>query len=171
MIAFLKVRRTKLSATDVILKHYDRVLSADAWHGDPVWQILGDISATAAATRYVPGGHTIWEIVAHMTFWESVVTKRLSGDRAGLVEELNFPPMPAVTEDNWRKTLEAFRDSNNAFRKALQQLDPSKLEQLSAAGKRTYYEEAHGIIEHHVYHAGQIALLKKAQQNTAHEAA
>ncbi len=160
-----------MSATDVILKHYDRVLSGDAWHGDPIWQILEGIPAQNAATRPPSGGHTIWEIVAHMSFWEGVVTKRVRGERAGLVEEMNFPAMPAITEENWRRTLDDFQTSNAAFREALQQLDPAKLEQPSAAGKRTYYEEAHGIIEHHVYHAGQIALLKKAQQNTAHEAA
>jgi uncharacterized damage-inducible protein DinB len=160
-----------MSATNVILRHYDRVLGEDAWHGDPIWQILEGIPAPIAATRPLPGGHTIWEIVAHMTFWERVVTKRLHGERAGLVDELNFPAMPSTTEDNWQKALDEFRASNAAFREALQHLDPAKLGQLSAAGKRTYYEEAHGIIEHHVYHAGQIALLKKAQQNTAHEAA
>lgn len=160
-----------MSATDAILKHYDRVMDGDAWHGDPVWRILKDVPATAAARRPFSGGHSIWEIVDHMTFWEGVVTKRLHGERAGLVEELNFPRTPAVTEDNWRKALDAFRDSNAAFRDALRQLEPSKLEQLSAAGKRTYYEEAHGIIEHHVYHAGQIALLKKSQENAAHEGA
>jgi hypothetical protein len=36
------------------------------------------------------------------------------------------------------------------------------LDELSAAGKRSFYAEAHGLIEHHVYHAGQIALLAKA---------
>lgn len=152
-----------MAATDVILRHCDRVLTGDAWHGDAVWQILDAIPAATAGARPVSGGHTIWEIVAHMTFWEGVVTKRLHGERAGLVEELNFPEMPAITQANWRKTLDEFRASNDAFREALRQLDPAKLEQLSAAGKRTYYEEAHGIIEHHVYHAGQIALLKKAQ--------
>jgi uncharacterized damage-inducible protein DinB len=151
-----------MSSIDVILKHYDQVLGGDAWHGDPVWQILEGIPAHAAATRRLPEGHTIWEIVAHMTFWEGVVTKRLHGERAGLVEELNFPAMPAVTEENWAKALGDFRASNTAFRDALRQLDPAKLGQLTTAGKRTCYEEAHGIIEHHVYHAGQIALLKKA---------
>ncbi len=160
-----------MSATDAILKQYDRVLSADAWHGDPIWQILDGIPAQTAATHPVPNGHSIWEIVAHMTFWEGVVTNRLHGERAGLVDELNFPAVPAVTEENWRKTLDDFRGSNAAFREALRKLDPTKLDQLSAAGKRTFYEEAHGIIEHHVYHAGQIAVLKKAQQNAAHEAA
>jgi len=97
----------------------------------------------------------------HMTFWENVAAQRLTGLRAGLVEELNFPAMPAATEENWRKTLQQFHASNRSFRQALAKLDPAKLDQLTAAGKRTFYGEAHGILEHHVYHLGQIVLLKK----------
>jgi uncharacterized damage-inducible protein DinB len=150
-----------MSDVERILKHYDGVLNGNAWHGDPVWQILDDISAQQAAARPLPSAHTIWEIVMHMIFWEGVVTQRLAGKRAGLAEELNFPAMPAVTEENWRQTLDDFRVSNQSLRDALAKLDPAKLNELTAAGKRTYYGEAHGIIEHHVYHLGQIALLKK----------
>jgi uncharacterized damage-inducible protein DinB len=145
-----------------ILNHYDGVLNGDPWHGDPIWKILGTIPARTAAARPLQGAHTIWELVNHMTFWEGVVTKRLAGLRAGLVEELNFPLTPSATEENWKKTLDEFRASNRAFREALAKLDSAKLEQLTAAAKRTYYDEAHGIIEHHVYHLGQIAMLKKA---------
>ena len=145
-----------------IMNHYDGVLNGDPWHGDPLWKILQGIPAQTAAARPLPYTHTIWELVSHMTFWEGVVTKRLAGLRAGLVEEMNFPPTPAATEENWQKTLDDFRASNRAFREALAKLDPAKLEQLTVAGKRTYYDEAHGIIEHHVYHLGQIAMLKKA---------
>ena len=98
----------------------------------------------------------------HMVFWEGVAAKRLAGERAGLVLELNFPATPEVTEENWSKTLEDFRASNRALRGALAKLEPARLNQLTAAGKRTYYDEAQGILEHHVYHLGQIALLKKA---------
>jgi uncharacterized damage-inducible protein DinB len=150
-----------------ILNHYDGVLNGDAWHGDAIWKILEAIPAQTAAARPLSETHTIWELVSHMTFWEGVVTKRLAGLRAGLVEELNFPPMPVATEENWQKTLNEFRASNHAFREALAKLDPAKLEQFTAAGKRTYYDEAHGIIEHHVYHLGQIAILKKALDSTA----
>jgi uncharacterized damage-inducible protein DinB len=151
-----------MTEIDRILKHYDGVLSGDAWHGDSVWDVLGDIPAAIAAARPLNSAHSIWEIVAHMTFWEGVVIQRFHGQRAGLVEELNFPPTPAPTEENWRKTLDEFRNSNRLFRDALAGLDPAKLNQLTAAGKRTYYGEAHGIMEHHVYHLGQIALLKKS---------
>jgi len=144
-----------------ILKHYDDVLNGEPWHGDPIWQILDGVSAEAAAARPPFEAHSIWEIVMHMTFWEGVGTKRLQGERAGLVEELNFPSVPAPTEENWKRTLEEFRASNGAFRDAIGKLDPARLDDLTTAGKRSYYGEAHGVIEHNVYHAGQVALLSK----------
>ncbi len=151
-----------MSEIDRILAHYDQVMQGSAWHGDPVWQVLDGVPVEDAAARPLPDAHTIWEIVMHMIFWEDVVNERLAGRRAGLVEEKNFPPMPQATEENWRETLDQLRTSNRAFRDALAKLEPAKLGELSAAGKRTYYDEAHGIIEHHVYHLGQIALLRKA---------
>ncbi len=105
--------------------------------------------------------HTIWEIVMHMTFWEDVATRRLRGERAGLDEALNFPAMPSITEADWQKTLRRFRASNEEFGKALSNLNSANLDGMSAAGKRSFYDEAHGLIQHNVYHAGQIALLKK----------
>jgi hypothetical protein len=153
-----------MSEVDRILVHYDEVLRGAAWHGDSMWQILEGISAETAAAHAVPEAHTIWEIVMHMIFWEEVATERLAGRRAGLVEERNFPPMPEHTDEAWSKTLDQLRASNRGFREALSQLDAAKLDALSAAGKRTFYDEAHGLIEHHIYHLGQIVLLKKAGQ-------
>lgn len=152
-----------MSATQRILDHYDEMLSGDPWHGYAVWPVLDNISAQEAAARPAPATHTIWEIVMHMTFWENVAVQRLAGLRAGLVEELNFPPMPAATEENWRKTLDQLHAADRNFREALAKLDAKKLDELTAAGKRSFYGEAHDLIEHHVYHLGQIALLKKMQ--------
>ena len=149
---------------DRILAHYDEVLRGPSWHGDPMWQILEGISAETAAARPLPDAHTIWEIVMHMIFWEEVATERLMGRRAGLIEERNFPATPDITEDNWNRALDQLRASNTKFREALSKLEPAKLDALSAAGKRTFYEEAHGLIEHHIYHLGQIALLSKGSR-------
>jgi uncharacterized damage-inducible protein DinB len=146
-----------------ILDQYDRAMNGSAWHGDPVWQILDGISAERAAARPIANAHSIWELVGHMAYWEGVAGKRLAGLRAGLEEEGNFPPAPLdATAADWQKTLDRFHASNKAFREALEKLDSTRLDDLSAAGKRSFYEEAHGLIEHNVYHAGQVALLAKA---------
>jgi uncharacterized damage-inducible protein DinB len=152
-----------MSDVERILAHYDGVLNGDAWHGDAVWRTLDSISVEQASARPIAGVHTIWELVMHMIFWEEVAAKRLAGQRAGLVEELNFPAMPPATEENWRETLDELRLSNGKFRDALAKLQPARLNEMTAAGKRTYYGEAHGVMEHHVYHLGQIAMLRKAQ--------
>ncbi len=145
-----------------ILDQYERVMHGAAWHGDAIWQIIEGISAERAALRPIANAHSIWEIVGHMAFWEAVAAKRLGGLRAGLEEEGNFPAAPEATEANWQKTLDRFRASNKAFREALQKLDAARLDELSAAGKRSFYDEAHGLIQHNVYHAGQIAVLARS---------
>jgi uncharacterized damage-inducible protein DinB len=150
-----------MSETERLLEQYDRVMHSDAWHGDAIWQILDSFSAECAAARPVADAHSIWEILMHMTLWEGVASRRLAGERAGLDETLNFPAPPDPTNANWQKTREQFRASNQELRKALAKLDPARLDTLSAAGRRTFYDEAHGAIQHNIYHAGQIALLKK----------
>ncbi len=149
-----------------ILEQYERVMNGAAWHGDAIWQILGSISADRAASRPIANVHSVWEIVGHMAFWEEIAAKRLGGLRAGLEDGSNFPAASDATEANWQKALDAFRASNRAFREALQKLDPVHLDKLSATGKRSFYNEAHGLIEHNVYHAGQIALLVKAMKQS-----
>lgn len=150
-----------MTETQRLLQQYDTVLHGDAWHGDAIWKILDGVPAEAAAHRPLANTHTIWELVMHMTFWEGVGAKRLAGERAGLEEALNFPAMPAISEANWRQTLTRFRALNQEFSNALARLDGARMDELTAAGKRTFYDEAHGVIQHNVYHAGQIALLKK----------
>jgi uncharacterized damage-inducible protein DinB len=155
-----------VTETQRILEHYDRTMHGDAWHSHPVWQVLDGISVERAASRPLANAHSIWEVVGHMAFWEDVAARRLGGLRAGLEEDRNFPAAPQASEAHWQKTLDQFRASNQAFRQALQKLNPARLNELSAAGKRSFYEEAHGLIEHSVYHAGQIALLAKAMNQS-----
>ena len=76
-------------------------------------------------------------------------------------EERNFPKIPEPTEANWRALLERFRESNRRYRDALQHLDPARLDSITPGGKKTFYVDAQGVIQHHIYHAGQIAMLKR----------
>ena len=146
-----------------ILDQYDRVMNGAAWHGDPVWKLLAGISAKTAARRVSGNTHSIWQLVMHMTYWESVGYRRMMNLPTAQDGSRNFPVVAAATTANWRKTLKEFRTSNGAFRKALSQFDSALLDAKMARDKRkSAYVEAHGVIQHHVYHAGQIALLKKA---------
>jgi len=149
-----------MTEVERILDQYDRAMQGDAWHGDPVWNILDGISAEAAASRVAANTHTIWELVSHMKYWETEVSRRINGLPARPAEELNFPAMPVATEENWNSALNEFRRSNSDFRQALSKLDPERLDQTPPGRDKTIYVDLHGVIQHHVYHAGQIVFLR-----------
>ena len=144
-----------------ILDQYDRAMNGDAWHGDPVWKILEDLTPEEAAMYARANAHNIWELVAHMTFWETEVYRRLKHLPARSPAKLNFPATPEVTAENWNKTLRDFRQSNDDFRSAVAELDDAKLDHALPGRDKSEYVEVHGVIQHNLYHAGQIALLRK----------
>jgi len=154
-----------MSDVERILDQHDRALHGGAWHGDSVWEILREITPEQAFARPVAAGHTIWELVAHMTFWETEVLRRIRQLPPQSEEELNFPKMPAATQENWEQALDGLRKSNAEFSKCLTELHDSRLDEPLSAPDKSIYAEAHGVIQHHLYHAGQIALLKKALGN------
>jgi len=144
-----------------IVDQYDRAMTGDAWHGDNVWKILGEVSPEQAFAKPLSGAHTIWELLAHMTFWETVVCRRLRKLPVQIEESLNFPAMPPANSTNWTRQLDVFRKSNSEFREALSQLDDSRLDQPLSKPTKSVYVEVHGVIQHNLYHAGQIAMLRK----------
>ncbi len=144
-----------------IMALYDRVMQGDAWHGDSVWTTLEGLSATSAAKRIHAGSHTIWELVLHMTFWETEVVRRTQHLAPRSVELLNFPAVDDASQGNWERALDDFRKSNEGFRRVLKDVRPEQLDQPLPARDKPLYVELHGVIQHHLYHAGQIALLRK----------
>lgn len=144
-----------------ILDQYDRAMSGDAWHGDPVWTILDGITAQQAATRPDRNVHNIWELVSHITFWETEVYRRLKHLPPRSPDKLNFLATPEPTAESWNGALEELRQSNRDFRAAVAELDDSQLDQPLPGREKTAYVEVHGVIQHNLYHAGQIALLRK----------
>lgn len=149
-----------------ILDQHRRALHGPAWHGDSVWQILEGVTPEQAQLRPLSKTHTIWELVAHMTFWETEVRHRLEKLEPQSEAEFNFPKMPEPTAENWARVLDAFRESNREFRHVVEKLDDSQLENPLSSPQNTIYVELHGVVQHHLYHAGQIALLRKNSSQT-----
>jgi len=48
------------------------------------------------------------------------------------------------------------------LRETIAKLDDEKLKEKAAGQEYSIYFMLHGVIQHDLYHAGQIALLKKA---------
>ncbi len=144
------------------LKHLIKMLQhtyeKNAWHGPAVKEVLENVTSVDAQKR-LPNCHSILELVAHMTAWRTFVAKKLQGNTDYKVtDEMNF-----TTPTDWEKVLEELDASQARLLEALKSFDSSKLYEAVPHGSYNYnfYTLLNGIIHHDLYHAGQIALLKK----------
>jgi uncharacterized damage-inducible protein DinB len=133
-----------------------------AWHGPGVLETLDGVSARQAAARPIPGVHSIWELVLHIAAWESACRRRLTGDRAELSTEEDWPPVNDKSEAAWAMTKAALIEGHHKLRESIAFLDESRLDEPILENMPSVYVTIHGVIQHDLYHAGQIAILKKA---------
>jgi uncharacterized damage-inducible protein DinB len=134
-----------------------RVHEGGAWHGSSLREALEGVDAAKAAARPIPGAHSIWELALHVSGWTDVARRRLSGEKISEPEEGDFPAIEDTSDEAWRAALALLDERVVRLRAAISEVDDAAL-----AGDSSLYEALHGIVDHHVYHTGQIAALKKA---------
>lgn len=150
---------------DRILDQIDRAFSGDAWHGPSLMGLLDGISAEDASKHAVHGAHSIWELVHHMGAWNSIVQHRLQGETVDVTTERDWPPVWEVSESAWKRAIENLSESHARLRSVVAGLQDEQLDlmDVKTSGPNTSrYVVLHGMIQHNLYHAGQIAVLKKA---------
>ena len=156
-----------MSEIDRILDQMDRAFSGDAWHGPPLKSLLDGLLAEDASKHPLEGAHSIWEIVQHITAWNTIVRRELTGEALSITTQQDWPPVWEVSEAAWRRTVESLVEAHSRLRAAVRELRDEQLDEKPI--KRTdnsRYVMLHGIVQHDLYHAGQIAVLKKALGGT-----
>ncbi len=134
-----------------------------AWHVPAVLEVLAGLSAALAAARPIAGAQSIWELTQHLGGTYRLVLRRLDGDPRNLAAEEDWPPLPAPTEEQWRATIDALRAFNASLRQRVREKATLDLDApLVADPTHSAFTQLVGITQHDLYHAGQIALLKRA---------
>jgi len=145
-----------------LLSQLRRAYEGEAWHGPALTHILAGVTAAQAARRPIASSHTIWEIVLHISAWESGVISRLEGRYTAEPDEGDWPEVADTGDAAWQATLAKLDRTHHKLREAVSRFDEDRLHERLAEGKESAFFAINGVIQHTLYHAGQIVLLKKA---------
>ena len=145
-----------------IIDQMDRAFSGDAWHGPSLMSLLDGLSADDASKHSVPSAHSVWELVLHSAAWKTIAQHRLAGETVEVTTERDWPPVWEVTDVAWKRSIETLSESHKRLRKVAEELKEDQLEENAGGSDYSRYVLLHGVIQHDLYHAGQIAILKKA---------
>ncbi|HJW18460.1 MAG TPA: DinB family protein [Flavisolibacter sp.] len=146
-----------------ILSQLQESFNGDPWFGRNAHSLLEEVTQDVAMIK--PGGqHSITELVWHMVNWREFVISRFEKDET---KNLHY-----FEANDWRQLDQA---DSSLFKKGMQQLQYTQ-EQLiiilqsldddfldTNVAERTYNFRTllNGIVQHDIYHLGQVAYLVK----------
>lgn len=161
----MSTKNAAISEAARIADQLRRAFDGNAWHGPAVLELLDDVDAATAAARPIANAHSIWELLLHIAVWDQAALVRLAGEKCQPTGRDNFPLVPAKpTQAAWRKAVAAAKKTHKKLVKTVSTLAESRLRDRVPGKRYNFCHMLHGIAQHELYHAGQIAILKKAAQ-------
>ncbi|BFM41864.1 DinB family protein [Flavobacterium sp. CFS9] len=150
-----------MSESKRISNLYQSIYDGDPWLEVNLTKTLENVTAAQAYRKINPNLNTIWEITNHLIQWRRNILNRMQGEAVVTPDHNYFVPVLDPSEAAWEQSLQSLAKSQEAWNTFFQDFDDADLTKIYVNNGHTYYEHLHGIIQHDVYHLGQIVILKK----------
>jgi hypothetical protein len=151
------------SSIEQLLALLDESFDHAAWHGPTLRGSLRGVTELEAAWRPAPRHHNIWELTVHATYWAYAVHRGITrSERGGYGEKgSNWFVRPAPGHA-WPRDVRRLVEQHRQLRASIATLSRRDLRRVVRG--RPLAHVIRGIAAHNLYHAGQIQLLKRLQE-------
>ncbi len=129
----------------------DSIYRGEPWFGESIQMKLKDVTEPHAFQQPKPGRHSVAEILTHMQYWRTIFLNRIKGDKS-VTSGPDWPDVYTLKQAGWKDIRVSFEAAHEALIQALRSCDSSD-ESLVA--------DLHGLVEHDIYHLGQIGIVKR----------
>ena len=136
--------------------------AGEPWFGRNIQAILKEINEEIASQK-LNGQHSILELLYHMINWRLFTINRLEKSTATVksFEKNDWQVLDHQDKSLWQKGIDQLNDTQQRL---LNLINTMKDEDLQSPVHERDYENRTliiGIIQHDIYHLGQIAYIKK----------
>jgi uncharacterized damage-inducible protein DinB len=146
-----------------IIQSLEETTNGHPWFGRSVYAILEEVDPTTVYIHPGNNGHSLIELLYHMITWVEFTCDGLKGEKGKGVdffEELDWRNIDPI-EHTWEKGLQQFKQANKDLISVLNTTDDAALEQIVRGRKYTVRYMLNGLVQHNIYHLGQVAYVKK----------
>ena len=155
-----------MTTSEKLQQELEKVLSGRPWYGTGIYDTIAKVSFEAAYEKPPGSVHNIAEIVLHLVAWTEEVMDRMNGMTAGVPTSGDWPETGKPEEQKWQNYVDDLKLVNVNLIRIIQDFPDEQWDEPidDQRGDRpvvTYDALINGLIQHHIYHAGQIALLNR----------
>ena len=155
-----------MTISEQLSQDLEKILYGDPWYGSSVYSIIDQVSFEAAFEKPPGSVHNIAGIVLHIISWTEEVMDRMNGMTAGVPTSGDWPETGKPNEQKWQNYVDDLKLVNVNLIGIIQNFPDEQWgepidDQRGDRPVVTYEALINGLIQHHIYHAGQIALLNR----------
>jgi uncharacterized damage-inducible protein DinB len=152
-----------------IISQLKEAYEGDPWFGRAILKILAEVDERTAYEK--PGGqHSTLELLWHMITWREFSIDRLQHSpqmALAYFEEMDWRELDHNDTTLWKQGLERLQETQNQLVTLLEVQTDELLDHNVKERNYTFRKLLYGIIQHDIYHLGQIAYIQKLLKETA----
>ncbi len=147
-----------------IITSLQETLDGDPWYGRPIAAIFKEVDPTSVFVNPDEKGHAIIELLYHMIAWAGFVQTRLEEENpkknSAYFETIDWREIDP-TIHTWKNGVHELKAIHNKIIALLQSKNDDFLATPVRERKYNMGYLLRGLIQHNIYHLGQIAYVKK----------
>ena len=148
-----------------IITSLERINTGQPWYGRAVYEMLDEIDP-AMVYKKPNKQHSLIELLYHMITWADFTLQRLKDDTEKDMATFEALDWREIDPKNhtWKKGLAEFKAIHSKIVELLNERDDEFLKEIVDYRKYNFRFLLNGLIQHNIYHIGQIAYVKKLLQ-------
>lgn len=160
------IKNTPLNMAQVLINNIIRQLNeiqeGSLWFDQSIKDKIDNLSETEALTRPIPSIHSVAEHVSHMLEWRKECMLRLNGQQTDLMNSPDdWKDNTVLRAFGWNKLKEALYNSRTELIDQVASQEDDYLENKFLNNEYNFHYLIEGIIQHDLYHLGQIGITIK----------
>lgn len=149
--------------TQYIIKSFETTLNGQPWFGRGIYEVLEEVGEEKIHQKPNDNVHSLAELLWHMNTWAEFTLDGLENrtiEEMKAIEAIDWRTIDPKMH-TWKKGIEGLRSTHKKIVELLNQKDDSFLSEIVPARKYNFRFLLNGLIQHNIYHLGQIAYLNK----------
>ncbi|MEL7002404.1 MAG: DinB family protein [Bacteroidota bacterium] len=154
------------SGIESYIERLDNAFHGNPWFGHPVLQTV-ESASDIDINFHLPNGNSIGQIVEHMLNWRIFTLEKVKGNEEYDIEInslLDWNKDKTYSQKDFLDIIQKLKATQNELVHLLHQHTDTDWLETKVPGKEYSFSFLiEGIIQHDIYHTGQIAMLKSGR--------
>jgi uncharacterized damage-inducible protein DinB len=146
-----------------IAEQLKEAYEGEPWFGKSALQLFKEIDEELVNEKPA-GQHSMLELLWHMITWKEFTINRIRKDESKTLhdfESIDWRELDHTDKTLWKKGLKELHRVHNELAEVMQQQQDSLLIEIVPERTYSYRKLLNGIVQHDIYHLGQIAYVNK----------